>query len=110
MKRNRPLLCLVASIVGSTTSFFGTAATPAPIVQISPAAMPRIATIDPRYQSYNSVAPGSVGIQTYEGIIEIDYGARITPWLALRPNLQYVIHPGATANALIAGLYAQVTF
>ena len=37
----------------------------------------------------------------------------ITPWLALRANLQYVINPGGTgttANALIAGLYAQVTF
>lgn len=49
----------------------------------------------------------------YEGIIEIDYGAQITPWLKLRPNLQYVIRPGGTGtipNALVLGLYAQVTF
>lgn len=39
----------------------------------------------------DSVTPGSARIQTYEGIIEIGYGSRITPWLALRPNLQYVI-------------------
>lgn len=55
----------------------------------------------------DSVTPGSATIETYEGIIEIDYGSRITSWLALRPNLQYVINPGGTgttANALIAGL------
>lgn len=61
----------------------------------------------------NSVMPGSAGIQTYEGIIEVDYGARVTPWLWLRPNLQYVIRPGGTGsipNALVVGLYTQVTF
>ncbi|WP_244754409.1 carbohydrate porin [Rhodanobacter sp. B2A1Ga4] len=67
-----------------------------------------------RYQrDRDSVAPGSVGIQTYESIAEIDYGARITPWLTLRPNLQYVFRPGGTGNipdAFVIGLYTQVTF
>ncbi|TAN03343.1 MAG: carbohydrate porin [Rhodanobacteraceae bacterium] len=61
----------------------------------------------------DSVLPGAVGIQTYEGIVEVDYGAQVTPWLKLRPNLQYVIHPGGTGkipDTLVAGLYAQVTF
>lgn len=72
---------------------------------------------NPRYTRYqrdrNRVAPGSVGIQTYESIAEIDYGARITPWLTLRPNLQYVFRPGGTGDipdAFVIGLYTQVTF
>lgn len=58
------------------------------------------------------MAPGVVGIQTYEGIAEIDYGARIAPWLMLRPNLQYVLRPGGGGtipNAWVLGLYMQVT-
>lgn len=59
------------------------------------------------------VAPGSVDIQTYESVVEVDYGAQIAPWLSLRPNLQYVIHPGGTGkipDAFVIGLYTQVTF
>jgi len=67
-----------------------------------------------RYQrDRDRVLPGSVGIQTYESVAEIDYGARIAPWLTLRPNLQYVIHPGGTGkipDAFVIGLYTQVTF
>ncbi|MBN8766648.1 MAG: carbohydrate porin [Thiobacillus sp.] len=61
----------------------------------------------------DSVVPGSVGIQSYESVAEIDYGAKLTPWLTLRPNLQYVIRPGGTGaipDALVIGLYTQVTF
>lgn len=72
---------------------------------------------NPRYTQYerdrDSVVPGSIGIQTYESVAEIDYGARITPWLTLRPNLQYVFRPGGTGSipdALVLGLYTQVTF
>ena len=61
----------------------------------------------------DTVAPGSVGIQTYESIAEIDYGLQLTRWLKIRPNLQYVINPGGTGkipNAFVVGLYTQVTF
>jgi porin len=67
-----------------------------------------------RYQrDRDRVAPGSVGIQTSESVAEIDYGAKITPWLTVRPNLQYVRHPGGTGDipdALVVGMYTQVTF
>jgi len=67
-----------------------------------------------RYQrDRDRVLPGSVGIQTYESVAEIDYGAKIAPWLTLRPNLQYVIRPDGTGkipNAFVIGLYTQVTF
>jgi porin len=59
------------------------------------------------------VKPGSVGIQTYESIVEIDYGARITPWLLLQPNLQYVLNPGGTGNipnAFVLGIHTDVKF
>ena len=61
----------------------------------------------------DSVAPGSVGIQSYESIAEVDYGALIAPWLLIRPNLQYVMNPGGTGripNAFVIGLTAKVTF
>ncbi|MGH8402661.1 MAG: carbohydrate porin, partial [Gammaproteobacteria bacterium] len=64
-------------------------------------------------QQRDSITPGSVGIQTFESIVEVDYGAQVTPWLKLRPNLQYVVHPGGTGaipDTLVAGLYTQVTF
>ena len=64
-------------------------------------------------QDLDIVAPGSVGIQTYESIAEIDYGLQLTRWLKIRPNLQYVIKPGGTGkipNAFVIGLYTEVTF
>jgi len=48
-----------------------------------------------------------------EAVAEIDYGVRVAPWLSLRPNLQYIFHPGGTGripDALVVGLYTQVTF
>lgn len=74
-------------------------------------------SINPRLTRYqedrNAVAPGSVGIQTYESIAEIDYNIQITPWLSIRPNLQYVIRPGGAGTiptAVVIGLHTGVTF
>jgi porin len=61
----------------------------------------------------NRMIPGVVGVQRYENVVELDYGVQIAPWLKLRPNLQYVIHPGGTGNvpdALVIGLFSCVTF
>ena len=70
------------------------------------------AKTNPRLTEYqddrDSIAPGSVGIQSYESIAEVDYGAQIAPWLLIRPNLQYVMNPGGTGkipNAFVIGLY-----
>jgi porin len=75
------------------------------------------ARINPRLTRYqrerDRVDPGALPIQTRESVLEVDYGARITPWLVLRPNLQYVIRPNGTGripNAFVIGLYTQVTF
>jgi porin len=61
----------------------------------------------------NSVAPGTIGIQSYENVVELDYGIAVAPWLEVRPNLQYVIRPGGTGtipNAFVTGLFTRATF
>lgn len=45
--------------------------------------------------------------------IELNYGIQVTSWLNVRPNLQYVAHPGGVRevqNAVVAGLQIQSTF
>ena len=45
--------------------------------------------------------------------IEVNYSNYVTPWLMLRPVVQYVIQPGATDkvdNALVLGLTTKVIF
>ncbi|MDA5194449.1 carbohydrate porin [Govanella unica] len=75
------------------------------------------ARINPRLTRYqrdsDSVTPGAVPIQTYETVFEVDYGAKLGPWLTLRPNLQYIARPDGTGtipNAFVIGLYTQMTF
>ncbi|MBC3270653.1 MULTISPECIES: carbohydrate porin [unclassified Pseudomonas] len=44
---------------------------------------------------------------------ELNYGFHVTNWLTVRPNLQYITHPGGVDevdNALVAGLKIQSTF
>ncbi|WP_213880356.1 carbohydrate porin [Pseudomonas sp. dw_358] len=45
--------------------------------------------------------------------IELNYGIQATQWLNIRPNLQYIAHPGGVRevqNAVVAGLQFQSTF
>ena len=49
----------------------------------------------------------------HEQILELTYSAQLTPWLSIQPDVQYIIHPGAS-NALsdewAVGLRASVAF
>ncbi len=50
-----------------------------------------------------------------EQLIELSYGYQATPWLTLRPDVQYIIEPGAFSgekinNALVLGLQVKATF
>ncbi|MFP3517966.1 carbohydrate porin [Pseudomonas sp. SIMBA_077] len=50
-----------------------------------------------------------------EQLLELNYSAQVTPWLMLRPDVQYVIEPGAfygksRGNALVAGVQVKATF
>jgi len=61
----------------------------------------------------NTIRPGSVAVQTFESIAEVDYNVQAKPSLSVRPNLQYVIKPNGTGkipNAFVIGLYTGVTF
>jgi porin len=61
----------------------------------------------------NRDAPGSTIVQSAETVIEINYGAAITPWLELRPGLQYIIDPGAddhTPDALVLDFQTALKF
>jgi len=52
------------------------------------------------------------GAEDKETAIELSYRAPITPWLAIQPDVQYIINPGtdpAVKNALIAGVRIEVT-
>jgi porin len=57
-------------------------------------------------------AAGSVAVG-HEALIEATYSFAIAKWLALQPDLQYVIHPGGTgdlANALVIGARLSANF
>jgi porin len=57
--------------------------------------------------------PGSVAVQHAETVFEINYAMQLTPWLRLRPNVQYVARPGATdalPDAWVLGLQTAVAF
>ena len=54
-------------------------------------------------------------IDSAEQLIELSYGYQATPWLNLRPDVQYIIEPGAFSgkdidNALIFGLQVKASF
>ena len=54
-----------------------------------------------------------LAIPDYEAVIELTYSARITPWLAVQPDVQWIIHPGGSSaidDALVVGLRATVEF
>ena len=49
--------------------------------------------------------------ESRETSLELTYRAQVTPWLALQPNIQYVINPGtdpALEDALVVGLRAEI--
>ncbi|KQZ84775.1 carbohydrate porin [Pseudomonas sp. Root562] len=57
--------------------------------------------------------PQFVPVQHSEYDIELNYGIHVSDWLTVRPNLQYVRHPGGVYevdNALVAGLKIQASF
>ena len=48
----------------------------------------------------------------YEGVLEVYYRARVTPWLHVSPHAQYIANPGSNDidNAFTVGFRAQITF
>ena len=57
--------------------------------------------------------PGYLPVQDTEYSAELYYGVHVTNWLTVRPNLQYIRHPGGVSkvdDALIGGLKIQSSF
>ena len=55
-------------------------------------------------------AEGSI-VDAYELALELFYQLRLTPWLSLQPDLQYIVHPGGTgqSDALVGTLRLELT-
>ncbi|WP_281686979.1 carbohydrate porin [Pseudomonas citronellolis] len=67
-------------------------------------------------QEDNALANGQAypELDNAERLVELSYGFQATPWLLLRPDVQYVIEPGAFSgqsidNALVFGLQVKAT-
>ena len=63
--------------------------------------------------SQNNLGLGPVGVQNSEWVSEIYYNVHAAPWLDLRPNIQYIRHPGgidANTDDVIAGLKLAINF
>jgi porin len=61
----------------------------------------------------NIVGQGPVGVQNAEWVGELYYNFHPAPWLDVRPNLQYVRHPGgidANTDDVIVGLKLAINF
>ncbi|MBV4537634.1 MULTISPECIES: carbohydrate porin [Pseudomonas] len=57
--------------------------------------------------------PGFLPVQDTEYSAELYYGIHLADWLTVRPNLQYIRHPGGVSqvdDALIGGLKIQSSF
>ncbi|WP_252089511.1 carbohydrate porin [Pseudomonas sp. MWU13-3659] len=58
---------------------------------------------------------GFPNLDSAEQLIELSYGYQATPWLNLRPDVQYIVEPGAFSgkdidNALVVGLQVKASF
>ncbi|MGQ0627585.1 MAG: carbohydrate porin, partial [Phycisphaerales bacterium] len=47
-----------------------------------------------------------------ETAIEVFYGVAVTPWLTVKPDLQYIVNPGGSGlqDALVSGVQVRVSF
>ena len=64
-------------------------------------------------QLQNANGLGPVAVESSEYPVELYYTFYIGNWLSLRPNIQYIVHPGGTSqndNVLVLGLKAGVKF
>ncbi|WP_245653814.1 carbohydrate porin [Novosphingobium rosa] len=78
------------------------------------------AKLNPRlreaHEATSVTAPDGAGQLLFgEAVVEASYGIQLRPWLNIRPDVQYVIHPGAfsyrhTANALAVGTQIRSQF
>ncbi|MED7666675.1 porin [Pseudomonas moraviensis subsp. stanleyae] len=71
----------------------------------------KLVNADNEIADYNN--PLYAPLQSTEYNYEINYGFHVTNWLTVRPNLQYITHPGGVDkvdNSLVAGIKVQSKF
>ena len=64
-------------------------------------------------QLQNANELGPVAVQGSEYPFELYYSINATNWITLRPNIQYIYHPGGTSentNVVVVGLKASIKF
>ena len=76
--------------------------------------------MNPRSRDVQELAAFNAGtdypnLNNAEQLIELSYGYQAMPWLTLRPDVQYIIEPGAFSgteidNALVLGLQVKAVF
>ena len=59
-----------------------------------------------------SAGCSTAGVGRRESAIELYYGVRLRPWLDVKPDVQYILNPGArgASNALVGTLRVTVSF
>jgi porin len=70
---------------------------------------PRLRTFE---QTLQAIVP-STPITGNESILELNYGLQVTPWMTLRPGVQYVMDPSGNAaipHALVLDLSTTINF
>ncbi|MFF7706150.1 carbohydrate porin [Pseudomonas sp. NPDC007930] len=79
------------------------------------------AVVNPRTRANQEAAASAENAEAIdnlaggEQVAELSYGAQLTDWLLVRPDVQYIAEPGAfygeqTANTWLAGVQLKVTF
>ena len=64
-------------------------------------------------QGFFSDKASSTYKDDYESVFEVYYNARIAPWLAVSPSLQYITNPGgnqAGSDAVVLAIRTQISF
>lgn len=82
-------------------------------VHVNPAYRKNARLVNQAAGLYDYDNPGFLPVQDTEYSAELYYGIHLADWLTVRPNLQYIRHPGGVSQvdgALIGGLKIQSSF
>jgi carbohydrate-selective porin OprB len=66
-----------------------------------------------RAEEVQALANPTVGVQSWEMTLELNYGCTVRPGLLVEPSLQYLVNPGgnkAVPNALAIGVNVVFNF
>ncbi|HDS1692428.1 TPA: carbohydrate porin [Pseudomonas putida] len=82
-------------------------------VHVNPAYTKNTALINLANGESDYDSPSYLPVQESEYNVELNYGVHVTDWLTMRPNLQFVRHPGGVKmvdDAWVGGIKIQASF